>query len=823
MKIRFTSTETQPTTLNNGSRACAMIEPALGRKPVLALFMRLLWAAALVVPPFGAEASVVFTNLHSFQSQPNGANPWAPLVQGSDGNFYGTTSGGGTNGGNGTVFRISANGALTTLYSFTGINDGASPNALVQGRDGDFYGTTEFVGKNGYGTVFKISTNGTLTTLYSFTGSNDGWDPQGGLVQGSDGSFYGTTQAGGKNGFGTVFKMSTSGALTSLYSFSFVDGAYPQAGLVQGSDGNFYGTTYNGGTSRGVGTVFKMSPNGALTTLYSFTVAAYGAGPTATLVQGSDGNFYGTTDSGGTGDSFSPDGYGTVFKISTNGALTSLHSFAGFVGGGIPSGLVQGADGNFYGTTHLGATYGPNAGGYGTVFKMSTNGALTSLYAFIGTKDGAFPGGGLVQGSDGNLYGTTENGGTVGDGTVFKISTNGALTSLYAFGTDDGGNPQAVLVQGSDGNFYGTTANGGTNNAGTVFRISANGTLTSLYSFTGTNDGANPQAGLVQGSDGNFYGTTFGGGAYTNQDGGLGTVFKISTSGGLTSLYSFAGGNDGAGPLAGLVQGSDGSFYGTTVAGGAYTNQYGGLGTVFKISANGALTSLYSFTGGKDGASPQAALVQGSDGNVYGTTFQGGAYTNQYGGLGTVFKISTNGVLTTLHSFSGFVGEYPIGLVQGTDGNFYGTTRGSPRGTSYGTVFKISTNGSLTSLYSFTGGNDGASPAAGLVQGSDGSFYGTTYGFDYSTAYGGGQGGAGTIFRLTIVPEFQAVTLTNGALSLTWSTEAGGTYQPQFSSDLSSGNWTSLGSAVTAAGATLSAMDSVTNGPRRFYRVVLSP
>ena len=339
--------------------------------------------------------------------------------------------------------------------------------------------------------------------------------------------------------------------------------------------------------------------------------------------------------------------------------------------------------------------------------------------------------------------------------------------------------------------------------------------FTTLYSFTGGNDGANPEAALVQGSDGNFYGTTSGGGAYTNQYGqGLGTVFKISTNGALASLYSFTGTNDGATPYAGLVQGSDGNFYGTTESGGAHTNQYGqGLGTVFKISANGAFTSLYSFTGGNDGEYPYAGLVQGSDGSFYGTTEYGG--TNGYG---TVFKISAKGAYTHLYSFGGNDGANPeAALVQGSDGYFYGTTRGGGSYGPYGggTVFRITTTGALSTLYSFTGGNDGAQPFAGLVQGSDGNFYGTT-------AYGG-QGGAGTVFKLTVVPEFQAVTIINHTLSLTWSTEAGGTYQLQYNSDFRSSNWTDLGSAVTAAGATLSATDSVTNAPQRFYRLVISP
>jgi len=464
---------------------------------------------------------------------------------------------------------------------------------------------------------------------------------------------------------------------------------------------------------------------------------------------------------------------------------------------------------------------------------------LTTLYSFTGWDDGGYPYAGLVQGSDGNFYGTTSNGGTNGVGTVFKISTNGEVMTLYNFGAltnadgnpVDGANPEAGLVQGSDGNFYGTTQSGGTNlYFGTVFRISIKGAFTTLYSFAGTNDGASPN-GIVQGGDGNLYGTTQSGGTSLHY---FGTVFRISTNGTFTSLYSFAGTNDGANPSAGLVQGSDGSFYGTTENGG--TN--GSYGTVFKMSTNGTLATLYSFTGGNDGAYPQAILVQGSDGYFYGTTENGGgtnynSYDRGYGN-GTVFKISTNGALTSLCSFpGGYRNDNPsAGLVQGSDGYFYGTTSltqaeiGSLPYDAFdvgkglanfglGTVYKISTNGALATLYSFTGGYDGVWPVARLVQGSDGLLYGTSSWF--------GQGGAGTVFRLTIVPEFQAVTLTNGTLSLTWSTEAGETYQLQYNSYLTSTNWTNLGTPIPATASTLTATDTLANAPQRFYRLVLAP
>jgi uncharacterized repeat protein (TIGR03803 family) len=254
------------------------------------------------------------------------------------------------------------------------------------------------------------------------------------------------------------------------------------------------------------------------------------------------------------------------------------------------------------------------------------------------------------------------------------------------------------------------------------------------------------------------------------------------------------------------VQGSDGFFYGTTFSGGA--NSYG---TVFQITSTGMLTILHSFTS-KDGANPEAELVQGSDGNFYGTTYTGGAYTN-----GILFRITTNGALTTLHSFTGTNdGGHPRGgLVQGSDGNLYGTTySGGPFND--GILFRITTNGALTTLHSFTGATDGANPQAGLVQGSDGSFYGTTA--------NGGQSGAGTVVRLPNVLPLRVVKLSNNKLNLIWSTKTGGKYQLQYKSDLSSGNWTNLSSAATAAaGTTFSFIDSATNGSRRFYRLVLAP
>jgi uncharacterized repeat protein (TIGR03803 family) len=374
-----------------------------------------------------------------------------------------------------TAIASPAKITFTTLLSFAGSN-GANPEfmSLVQGTDGNFYGTTRSGGANGLGTVFKITRGGTLTVLHSFAGA-DGEEPYGGLVQATDGNFYGTTFYGGTgaNGLGTVFKITAGGTLTTLYNFCFqtscADGDNPNAGLVQGSDGNLYGTTQAGGGVNDSGTVFKITPSGTLTTLYSFCsqggVCIDGAYPSAVLLQATDGRFYGTTAQGGS------NGLGTVFKISAGGTLTTLHSFNGTDGDFPATALVQATNGKFYGTTG-----GGGAATYGTVFKMTPGGALTTLYSFCSNTnctDGANPQAGLIQATDGNIYGTTYDGGANNDGTVFKITAGGTLTTLHSFAGTDGSNPDGGLLQATNGTFYGTANLAGANSDGTVFSLAA--------------------------------------------------------------------------------------------------------------------------------------------------------------------------------------------------------------------------------------------------------------------------------------------------------------------------------------------------------------
>lgn len=424
------------------SKSCLRSRAAARKSGAAGLLLAVTLAG--FTPAHLARAGLTFQLLYEFQSSVASPRfPLASLVQGSDGNFYGTTERGGSFDG-GTVFKITPGGVLTTLHSFSGSPDGDAPTAnLLQGNDGNFYGTTHHGGSGHAGTVFKITLGGVLTTLVSFDGSN-GRFPGAGLVQGSDGNFYGTTQGNGISDFGSVFQTTPDGSLTALFSFnSWTDpnGTRPYAGLVQGTDGNLYGNTSEGGANNS-GTVFKITPNGTFTSLLSFN-GTNGYDPRASLVQGNDNSFYGTTVEGGLGY-----GLGTVFKITTNGILTTLLSFDG-TNGAFPYAGLKGSDGNFYGTTTQGgvAGYNPAIGNYGngTVFMITTNGALTTLFSFNGTNGSGANG--LVQASDGNFYGTTELGGAYDGGTIFRLVQPPVITAI----TDSSGTVTITWTSFTDG------------------------------------------------------------------------------------------------------------------------------------------------------------------------------------------------------------------------------------------------------------------------------------------------------------------------------------------------------------------------------------
>jgi uncharacterized repeat protein (TIGR03803 family) len=387
------------------------------------LFQKLGWAWLLCVGAISAPAQT-FQTIANFGFETGAFPQYMFLIQGSDGSFYGTTTYGGATGVDaGAAFAVTGQGSLTDLYGFCafgGCTDGSEPYGGLVQADGTLYGTTLQGGANGTGTVFELTTGGTESVLYSFcsqTNCTDGDDPYAPLLQAADKNFYGTTLDGGTKGYGTVFAITSAGTLTTLHSFRYSDGASPVAGLIQAKNGNFYGTALYGG-AHGAGTVFEISAAGKLKTLHSFGAAGDGANPYATLVQTTDGTFYGTTYSGGA------HGQGTVFAITAAGKLTTLYSFCSekkCSDGAAPyAGVIQATDGNFYGTTSQGG-----ASNRGTVFALTAAGKLTSLHSFCSKKnciDGADPSGGLIQATNGIFYGTTTEGGANQDGTVFSLS-----------------------------------------------------------------------------------------------------------------------------------------------------------------------------------------------------------------------------------------------------------------------------------------------------------------------------------------------------------------------------------------------------------------
>ena len=752
-----------------------------------------------IVKTSGTYASTP-TTLVSFNGS-DGQGHVAGLIADGAGNLFGTTEFGGANNV-GTVFELVNNGGsynLTTLVTFN-ITNGAVPfGGLIADAAGDLFGTTDGGGANSHGTVFELVNGGggsySLTTLISFNGAN-GSSPQAPLIADAAGDLFGTTQQGGANNDGTVFELVNSGGgsytTTTLVSVDVNNGRGPQAALFADAAGDLFGTTSLGG-SIGDGTVFEITCTG-----FQVAVSPVFSGSTATSA----------AEEGGLvtlGATVAP------LNVAIGVTITGLaHDLSAFNGG-----IYTAGTGNWTGTAaqfnaltfHAGedgsqtlsitaTTTGPEAGtaiesyaltvdpvAENPVFggltatsaaeanpvisgSTATSAALTTLVNFNGS-NGAFPYAGVIADAAGDLFGTTQDGGANGIGTVFEIAKTGGgyastPTTLVSFGGLNGAYPYGGLIADAAGDLFGTTLGGGpqwvagilggNGGNGTVFEIAKTaggyaGTPTTLVSFNGSN-GQNPQAvGLIADAAGDLFGTTLTGGAN-----GPGTVFEIAYTGGgyastPTTLVSFNGSN-GAWPVAGLIADAAGDLLGTTSTGGA-----NGIGTVFEITYTGGSyastpTILVNFSG-TDGAKPFGVLVADAAGDLFGTTYQGGP--QWVGGIlggsnpvyGTVFEIvKTAGgyasTPTTLVSFNGSNGANPqAGLIIDAAGNLFGTTTG--------TVFEIAYTGGVyastpTTLASFNGAN-GAYSTAGLTADAAGNLFGTTQ--------AGGAGGAGTVFELT--------------------------------------------------------------------------
>ncbi len=748
--------------------------------PYLAFIRRALsltvpFATILCQPPAAYAQPLPPEVLHEFQLAPR--NPLSKLVEDNEGSFYGTTEADGC----GDVFKISRNGQMSVLASFNPLNltNPCSPfGPLVFGTDGSLYGTTRQGGENHHGVAFRLTTAGKLNPLVSFGGTN-GIGPNG-LTLAADGNFYGTTWSGGPANNGTVFRLTSDGQLSTLVAFTGPNGSGPVSELTTGADGSLYGTTREGGQNN-TGTIFKVSTNGAFATLVAFD-NTHGADPFTALALGNDGNLYGATLSGD----------GTLFRVTPSGLLTTLVAFNG-TNGAYPIGpLVLANDGNLYGETRYGGSNNS-----GTLFRLGTTGEFKTLVSFDANAPTVDTQNALSLGHDGKLYGTTQNGGQSGWGTIFSVTTNGDLATLFEFGDPQGEVPNGLAI-GGDGSLYGTTASGGSQGAGTLFKLDTNLVFSSLASVVGTQEAPWPVR-LIVDALGNFYGAS-----------GASALFKMEPNGYLTSL-AFSDTNKTQ-VVSSLIVGGDNTLYGTTYFLG-YAYAYGGI--VFKFSPEGELTTLVTFNGA-NGDFPRA-LAFGKDGNLYGLT-EGAMGDGVYQGTGTVFKVTTTGVLTTLASFpwtitnpaagvsailtlgndgafhgsAGFYGQtsarvdagndgyvfrltsngmtvlsllltnggnswVDTPLTQGRDGVFYGTT-GRGGNSDLGTVFEIGPGSKLTTLASFNGIN-GAYPSSSLIYGNDGNLYGATQ--------QGGSGGGGTLFRIVLPKLNTPGRAPDGSLQLT--------------------------------------------------------
>lgn len=385
-------------------------------------------------------------------------------------------------------------------------------------------------------------------------------------------------------------------SVQTVHSFAGPDGQFPFANLIRDAKGSFYGTTSKGGAND-LGAVFRMDAAGNETALYSFRGGTDGAYPEQALALDSKGNLYGTTQNGGNTGCYEELGCGVVFKINSAGKETILYAFSGYSDGAHPdSTLLIDAQGNVYGTTYDGGTGYESSGG-GVIFKIDPSGHETVLYAFTKGTDGGAPSGQIVRDEEGNIYGTTQFAGNSnfcyggGCGTVYKFNVSSlALTSLYSFQgfPNDGQMPLGGVIRDSAGNLYGSTYQGGSDDAGVVFVVSPSGKEMVLYAFTGEADGSELVGSLIRDAHGNLYGTAASGGLRQCFGGleGCGTVYKVDPSGNETTLYTFTGGSDGGSPQAGLMEDGKGNAYGTTYVGGntGMCGEPDGCGVIFKIT-----------------------------------------------------------------------------------------------------------------------------------------------------------------------------------------------------------------------------------------------
>jgi uncharacterized repeat protein (TIGR03803 family) len=617
------------------------------------------------VTPNGA-----FSIVHDFKD--DGAGNPISLSLGKDGNLYGILS------SNGAIFKCSLTGTFSVLAN---PGSAAHPGWLISGSDGNLYGTTRSGGTANQGSVFRLSPGEQLTTIYSFTGGTGGSDPNE-LIEGGAGIFYGICGPSSSR----FFKVTSSGVFNIVRDLSGTFDSGP-AHLVYGDDGNIYGSDIHSYQSPQPGnSLFRLTPNGDLTPVYNFGSAAVTA-----IMKGGDGNLYCST----TGGIYN---VGAISRVTLSGQVTTLYSFTNKDDGFNPGALSFVPGQGLFGVTQDGS-----AGDGGTVFHLNQSNQFTTLVRLGATGKGYSPKQALLQASDGSFFGTTNLGGSGGYGTVYHLKSSGEFVTLHEFGGDTGAYPSR-LIMAEDGRLYGASL--GLNEKGSVYRIDATGAFTLLHEFTDGDDGSHPTA-LVASRDGNIYGV-----ATSSQNGGkYGSFFRITPAGTFNVVKVFDNSGNGAYPV-GLVEAKDGSLYGLV------SGFYGG--SLFRITSAGVKTDIYTFA--PDYGSQPANLIAGSDGNLYGT--RSGYIEPSHGGLllasGAIWQCSPGGTFKILHSFNNSDGIfYPWSLLAASDGNFYGLVGVSSGGLKT-IVYRLTTAGAFTPLY------ESQFLVQGLLEGFDGNFYGTT-------------------------------------------------------------------------------------------------
>ncbi len=600
------------------------------------------------------------------------------------------------------------------------------------------FGINPFGGPHNAGVAYSVlGTGSDFKVLRTF--QNLGGGPRGSLCKAADGNYYGLTSDGGQEDNGTIFRMTPAGKVSVIHHFTTSTGQQALGSLVLGPDKNLYGMTWGGGTNF-MGTIFRVTTSGVYTLLYRFSKTS-GFSPYGSLVVGSDSYLYGMTNDGGTKN------VGTIFKITTSGTgFKVLHNFQdpnAFDGAKPLGDLVEGADGYLYGMTSSAARVPLSLANQGNIFKISKTGVYTVLYDFKTNPaaTGNQPKGSLIRAANGNFYGMTSQSGPGGGGTIFSLNASGGgfkVIAAFSLPTT-GGIPQGKLFDGNDGFLYGTTSKGGTNDQGTIFKVSlSTGGITVLRHMLRTAAGAPAYGSLIKHTDGFLYGTTMSGASqfyYTNTGftTPTGTIFKIHPSGStFTLVHQFPDSAMGIYPSKSFIRSTDGNFYGTTQVGGKY-----GAGVLFKLSSGGAFIKMNSFITATTGGVPADGMIQGKDGNYYGCTRDGGASNK-----GTIYKMTSLGVVTVLFHFNSSTGSVPEGkLMQASDGSFYGTTSREGNG-GVGTIFKFTLPSSFVVIRHLNSATDGSSPQNALVQNGPG---GTLFG---ATSNGGVNGG-GTIFKIS--------------------------------------------------------------------------